>query len=688
LKGGGGSRTIPQYKVPEKFSPYLTNLQKQKQKQIQDRKDEKSGESNKPRQQQQQQQHQQQQNKPIQSGSMKPIVNLQVYDTEKPAKEKKKQQEPYIIYPSTTHPFYPPQFQQQYFGHQQPQIVKKYNINASGPMVNHNIISRVYEDMLPTKFYENTYMTIGERKSLYEFIRSVFIKIEDGEQISLTGGNGTKDERTLLSYIKFVDMNPYGNKNNPYDNTPCADMLLYKSCYPIRIDRSSGTVKCAKDSVGINIRVYFMTNGERYFDRIDSMKDGKVNPNANKYEYDIWREISIYGYIRDYIVKKMVCPNFMIMYGYYLCDDSKLNPPAVGIRNNRTSKKIAGKPFIEGKFGGLKMMKIGADKHLNEDAYSGSVLIALTESPTYGLKEWASTSRVDRGTKHEMINHGYHEFKVWKSVIFQLIAGLYVLQKNCIRIVGLDINNIFIKDVNNKSGETFWRYKVDGVDYYVPNYGFLVMIDSNFKDNEQIEDKYKYVGTPDKDYKKYRIETYIFDKDKTNKSAIEEDVFNDFKEIICPNVFGPGSKNEGMIIPEDVMVLIDLIHQEANKNAQIKIDYYLHNYMMEYTHSRVGTPLSKDERETLDLNVNVSQGNRIFSKGDIVVKDNRFVLAIEEAGTSTTKIITKNDKDEYMVIDAANGSLRPYPNKKQLEHTFRVGQENIGVSNIIETYTM
>jgi hypothetical protein len=46
-------------------------------------------------------------------------------------------------------------------------------------------------------------------------------------------------------------------------------------------------------------------------------------------------------------------------------------------------------------------------------------------------------------------------------------------------------NNVFIKDVQtDNTGNSCWVYKINNIEYYVPNYGYLLVIDSNYADIE------------------------------------------------------------------------------------------------------------------------------------------------------------------------------------------------------------
>ena len=49
------------------------------------------------------------------------------------------------------------------------------------------------------------------------------------------------------------------------------------------------------------------------------------NINQKSRYIDSFREIKYYEYIRDHIIKPFVCPNFVMMYTYFICNDNNIN---------------------------------------------------------------------------------------------------------------------------------------------------------------------------------------------------------------------------------------------------------------------------------------------------------------------------------------------------------------------------
>jgi antirestriction protein len=548
-------------------------------------------------------------------------------------------------------PFYPPQYSSvpggpnghqpiHYGAPPDMPLVKNYTINVSGPTADHSKVSAIYEDVLPINQFSNTSNTIGERINIYNFVRSVFIKEGDGEDIDIQGSG----RNSLLSYLKFIELNPYNPNQvsmNPYKGLP-NNMIIYRSCYPIRLHQSSNSVQCAKNSVGMNIRIYNLTMDEY---------NVKNNNEFSYHNFDSWREIRYYEYIREHIIKQKVSPNFVTMYGYYVCEKcdidfdkianikgNKIEKQDKYIKEYEENKKIVNmeenvintlntinpsnnnlKPidvnFNNKQIGGnaiealqvRDLMKQNPDLKtppfitykINGKSTSGKGIVALTESPNYNLYSWASRTYESEGNVKRMINTGYHKSEVWQSILFQLMAALYVMQIHCVQFTKFSImDNVYIKDISTHGNITrYWKYLINGVEYYIPNHGYLLMIDSNYKDMEQGNFT---LGKSD-NKKCYKIYGNLFrddDKDCPENSVIKKMVFSAFKNVFNSNTFSKAFTNMGGTPPpEEINSLLDKIYQDASTTDNIDISRFIYKYMGKFLNNRVGTLLKENEKK-------------------------------------------------------------------------------------------
>jgi len=700
LKGGSGEKIIPQYIEPRN-NPSIPVEQKQIYA-------ERFGEQT----QQAERQRQQQQEKQI--------LNLQVYQPQKPKPEKPIEGMP--LYPTfTANPYFPAQmsnvfnpFAMGMLGTTYPAAVnvnKIYEINASGPTGPHTKLNMIYEDILPGKGVLNTFKTVGERISQSQYVRTILFYQGDGTEVDLDGSTAN----SLLSHIKFLELNPFNtNKfsNNPYKGLPDG-YLIYRTCYPIKRSEPFGQPTCARDSMAINVRIYKLTSGAYLINK----------QNNNKlHEFEQWREVTYYEYIRDNIIKKKVCPNFVSIFGYYLCRRSNIcfdkinqvnlselkgtqdinfaNLNIQGPENEQTKMTNAlVKNLRELNPGNiiqqldtelkLKNMQI-KQKQVKLDEYNGEVLVTLTESPTYNLFSWASKIYQQEGNTRRMINTGYHNEKVWRSIIFQLMVGLYVLHINKIYIKDFNIqNNVFIKDLNIEgTATTYWRYKINGIDYYVPNYGYIVLIDSNYRD-------YDTQKPSPTQQKKYKLDGQIFSTENTINGTEEQKTYEMFKAGLDTNNFDTNFANIGGVKPDGkILDTLDKIHADTDKN----LESYFIKYMTKYMNNRIGTYLK--EQETVHVR---SDDLRQFSRGQMLVYEEgadiyKFVLYLD-VNNGIATILTKdktsqndpqiNKEDEEIIQKQVQiTTLFNYSLTEPIVQNFNMNESNPTEENILETYNI
>ena len=129
--------------------------------------------------------------------------------------------------------------------------------------------------------------------------------------------------------------------------------------------------------------------------------------------------------------------------------------------------------------------------------------------------------------------------KVYDSIIFQILIAIYAFQTYYTGIhYDLAPNNIFIKYINKNIVN---NYNINGIDFYVPTYGYLVlMADFGFAYTEKTHpnkiDKIKEKIARNEDYKYLRdiykaiIKKWLFDKKGLYTS-------NDYLNLIDPRYY-------------------------------------------------------------------------------------------------------------------------------------------------------
>lgn len=600
----------------------------------------------------------------------------------------------------------------------QPPLQKVYNISLSSPLVNHTTISNVYEDTLPGEINALTSTTVGDRCQIITFLRNSLLHKHDGETMNITGGNNS-----LLSYIKLLNVNPYTKYQYQYTNLP-NDFLLYSAAYPVRFDTKSRTIKLSKNAMGINIRIYMMSVGDLLLDTLDN--------NITRENFDMWRELDYYTWAKK-IINSKISPNFITPILYKIDDESHINWEklkelkqknggevmiSTGNQVLNSQHKVVEKtsylPSLQSMYSynknkdyNLDITKIATNGYLDITQNSGQSLILLTEAPTSSFKEWFTPQYESYGSIKKMTSTGHHSDKVWKSVLFQLVYAMSVLQKSKIYITHLSLNNIYIKDVNiNQNSIGSWIYKVDGIDYYIPNYGFVLLIDTTFADvnpanmPSQIAATSPLVqpvtsdlipiisaafkaGAEAQKNKNINIVTHIANAafnaanpgasvgttGATGATGPTVALVDPTKDLKYYKIYGELYKDITSMAICTSLVIEQLIFNQfkeimntntfnndktiqPNITALINnisndtnpyIDSFILSHFSEYLHNRVGTPLLKSERENIPLFSNFN-----FKKGALIIwqfRDDEFqwVIYLKNAGgTFHHKIITDN----------------------------------------------
>lgn len=626
---------------------------------------------------------------PAPQKGQEPMLDLKLYNPPKKPNPMMDKQANLPIEPiALSTPFIPPQFQnylntfmKQYTT---PFIYKDYNIQIGGPNANHMFASMVYEDALPSSEIFSSYKSLKERNSLLDYTRSTFITVSDGEFIDWKGG-----PMSLNSRLKLIELTPYRsnkyNGSNPYTNAE-PGLLLYKSCYPIFYDKNNGMAQCQKNSVGMNVRLYNLSVEEflcKFPDKITKLNKNKVNQKLfNKLkeigskeidskeinvdftrdceQYDVWRELKYYEFIRTSINKLLISPNFVQSYCFFLNADANMN--------FHKNSKIEN-PLISENLG-------------KND--SNITLTILTESPNQNIYDWSSNIYSLDSNIRKQIYSGYKTAEKWQTVIFQMLISFIVMEKNKFTFNDMKVpNNFFIKDVNvyGDSGIQYWVYNVLGIDYYVPCKGDVLLIDSDYHAVSKSDD-FKIIGE-------------IFgDSDEIIKKTIRT---NAIACLNADNFTTPNfTSNGGVSPPESIIKLL----QDINKSLRDEnntLQTVLQDNFLNYLHNRVGTNIREGEKAYIK-----KQDVRPFKKGELIIYENAYetyqiIIYIESVDDLKCKCITKPQKttgsglpitNNIEIVELSKDMLYHYAESEIIKQDTLPGQPSISLDYIIETYVI
>jgi len=619
-----------------------------------------------------------------------------------------------------------------------------YNVTFANPAK----VRQFNEDILPSKdesMLKYSMNTVSERMIIYQYIRSILIRQSDGENINFISDK-SDEVRNLLSYLRIIDLQPSKQdkiKNSPYGLLP-KRMIIYNSCYPIRVDRATYNVGCAKNNIGVNIRIYQMTTGETLVNKYK---------NLPYKSFEVWREISVYEKIRDEILKAKLSPNFTTLYAYYITSDTeidflkinRLRGKDIIPKREKEQKMVINKLYKQEmqeylvslqKYSTKELSKLVLDLDIHKP--SEKCLIALTESSTQNIISWSSRLYQDNGLAKKMINTGFHSSEVWMSILFQLYQSLLCMYKYGISYYNFDLEtNVLIKSLKyDETNRGYWRYRINNIDFFIPNYGYLLMIDSGFSDmfdndektladltkeyqddsalrnidenglskksilKERIRIELEDINVNELDnitYKNTCDDLIINDKEENKIKELRknnrERVLDNFEKAFDANVFTKEySLNGGVVPDQSVLGFINTINKMI-KNLKTKpeaektlIKELILQFKM-YLHNRIGTSLKESEIPNLIESDAIDVGDIVAVMdnkrwGLIIEKNNNsfIVLSVNESAGLDINIPGKLAELTYQL-----GDLRKI--NSILEQSSKPNQK-LNDNDLLETYQL
>lgn len=640
---------------------------------------------------------------------------------------------------------------------------KFYNINLSNPLSNFTTINKVFEDILPGDPRTLSFNSIHERIEFGIYMRNLIINNNDGEDLTINGG-----KKSLLSYVKLLDINPYCLNKNPFDDL-AKNFLLFRSAYPIRYDTQTKKIEISKHAIGLHIRLYNMTIGE--------FRAENINKNISKDNFDLWREVKYYSTIKNNISSKYISPNFINFILYKIDSKSEIDWYKLSLqkKNNENLKKInrlhnekdikklfnnnlipannkiiliwicdinnlknnfwldIQRQFKDNKDFNLNIVEkndkqftklfkqynitsfptllikynddipikynqkydivtftkcintIQSEQKLDITISSGNTLLLLTESPNTNIIKWASPIYESYGSQRIMISTGYHSTKVWYTILFQILYILTVLEESDIYFKELSLeNNFYVKDLYyNQTTQNYWIYVIDDFEYYIPNYGYLVVFDSKNSDidpNVSKEIEYKICSRK------------LFNNNNGTFKFDDNTFINKAKQILNGNNFkrlrslGTNEIDQDTInILNNIEYALDNLIKQNNtplptpfKIKDIFIDIF-DNY---YLNNRIGTQLLVSEKELIN-----SFYRPKLKAGTLLVYKKRydsFIWVIYKAikNVNIHTILLRDDNGKIVSKDINKNSLIGFPLNE------KINLNGITEENIIEKFNI
>lgn len=471
-------------------------------------------------------------------------------------------------------------------------------------------------------------------------------------------------------------------------------LLIYRSCFPIQLETKSQSIVCAKDSLGLNIRLYTLTIAE--------YASYKFRQPIYQ-QYDVWREVAYYEYVRENILKRRQSPNFPLLYAFFLSPNNKIDffslkkscltqkdlltkdyKKFVEIHKLKSQEPVKNMKFLPltiSDYGSNIINKLPDEIYVDLQFYSGTTLVVVTEAPHHNLYQWASRLYQKDGIVNRMISHGYHEDYVWIGILFQIISALFVMQIHGIYIRNMTISdNIYIKDVpTSGKGLGYWKFIINGIPYYLPNYGYIPMIDTNFKD---IIQESRALPKTNREYKIYSSDIF---GEKLDLQSVRDKVFENYRNIINTNAFTKEHTiNNVMKPPETIMTMIGRMMIDNETNLGI----VLSKYFRQLLNNRIGTLLRKDTEVP-----NIREITGQFANGEMaveVIEDNvyKWCMVIKQKPDGFVEIISRSctKTNEFVDRTVRVETLKQYSCTERIEQSFGRSDTNLSEENLLETY--
>ncbi len=253
-------------------------------------------------------------------------------------------------------------------------------------------------------------------------------------------------------------------------------------------------------------------------------------------------------------------------------------------------------------------------------------------------------------------------------------------------------NNIFIKDLfSNINSINYWLYKVDDYEFYVPNYGYLLLVDSRFLDIENYptingnydnhlqlingnEQKFKmpFIGNNDPNW--YAGDITQVD----NFNTIFKNVIN---ELLTEQVLTNAYSNE-------IGNKLSAINNDLNANANMELKDILGKHFGELLHNRIGTSILKSEKDNLPFGVTSD-----ITPGKLIVYQKRYdeyywgVIVGNEDANGKVDIMTRDSNNRPVVSNEFVSNILHYPSNLSVEQN-KVNNVKLTPDGLLETYSL
>lgn len=291
---------------------------------------------------------------------------------------------------------------------------------------------------------------------------------------------------------------------------------------------------------------------------------------------------------------------------------------------------------------------------------SGLALGLLTESPTHNLLQWCSKSYTSsRNVIRKMTRLGIYQDEVWRNILFQMLQGITVMMKEkfAIRNMALE-KSVFIKDLQMLSNQ-YWIYNLNGMEYYLPHAGYLVLYDIGGSEEDDFESK-----------------VVCHDWGRESKEEIETILIDGILRIFDPTFFNAVSLPPNVNPPsKTILNEMKLIRDSIDKGKTYSdktavLTDTIRKHFSSFFHPRIGSDLTEQEVKGVEERSprwsELKYGSIVAYMKSYTPASWVWVYFVAKEGSLAKICVRKNGKD----IEEKNVSinlLRRYLSPRSLE---------------------
>jgi hypothetical protein len=353
-------------------------------------------------------------------------------------------------------------------------------------------------------------------------------------------------------------------------------------------------------------------------------------------------------------------------------------------------------------------------KGIDLSSTSSKCVVAVTESPTENIIEWSTkTYSLDEiaGPIKTQVKTGVHSVKVWKNILFQLFVAFYVMDMKQITIRNMEWGkNVFIKTLDGGANKGFWKYKIGGVDFYIPNMGYLVLIDTGYDD---IDGGYK--NPLDDAHMEYKIVGDIYEDTEPTilygcrdvalaHNNVSQELKHNYESLFSQNVFtGEFARYGGSRPPDEIISLMEKMSDMPYGDAEFDFKEAFLVLFDDFIHNKVGDIVTEHEKPQLhDAGADIDRakrGNLVGVKYNhshnaytwgLFIESNKTEDGVTPDGTCTVLMndLSYSDGETHLTLQTGIDSVLISRVYGKIDQKFKPTQGINSEDELLETYVL